>query len=221
MLGFLFLHASSKTTTTYEYPPIRIDSPRAYVTDKEAANYTTPEDAKPYLTSLVGSETADSLIKKIKFSKSTGLNKIEVKAGLGSTTYRQFSQTYNVVNIIKFDDGIIQVRGSTIQGLAEVLSQIIIKTTTKRFLRKTKRSTSYQWRPLKSAELSQVYDKILEKASSKISSAITKAKTPEYKPPPKEVDIVFKHKQLRLIDDSLLIKDTEELKQLDVEKVFI
>ena len=140
MLGFLFLHVSSKTTTTHEYTPLEIGIPHVFLFNKPARNFTKPEYARSFLTSIVGSESAESLIKKIKASKSSSTNKVEFKAAPG-TSERRFSQTYTVINVIKFNNGVIQCLVSTVEAEASVKSELIIKTSTKRFLRKTRVST--------------------------------------------------------------------------------
>ena len=181
MLSFLFIH-----TATKEFPVFSILNPRVTTTKIKAYNFTNAQDAKTHISSIVGSDTADTLINKIRILKSVGTDKVSfqggyssktipIKGAAGAKTVREFAKKYNIVNLIKFNDGVIQVKGFII------ISQVHVYSDTLNVTDKGKRTMLDEWRPLSAEQITKIYETVTKESEELVSNALKMVKTPEYK----------------------------------------
>ena len=177
MLSFLFSFVSCRTRTYYSYPPISISEPVVTASGVTERVFSSPSDPqlKNFLIQYLPAASADVLINKIRFANTVGTDRITINAGLGTTICRAFGNNYAIINLIK-KDGTVKVKICTISANCNVTSEIIILKKKKRFLRRSKKTTLFQWRPLKTNELDQIYSRIQSKASAKVQEVIRMVK---------------------------------------------
>ena len=182
MLSLLLIH-----TETKEFPVFSILNPRVTTTKIKAYNFTNAQDAKTHISSIVGSDTADTLINKIRILKSVGTDKVSfqggyssktipIKGAAGAKTVREFAKKYNIVNLIKFNDGVIQVKGFTIISQVDVYSDTVFNVTGK-----GKKTGLDEWRPLSAEQITKIYETVTKESEELVSNALKMVKTPEYK----------------------------------------
>ena len=176
---------SAETSVQIVPQSLVIGNPEIHLTDHAAREFTSLSASKPYIRSILNSQQAENAIKKLQFSTkiSIDMNSMSGNSQISGSNNRLFERNHVLFCASKKSNGRITLNFVNLDINVRALSEQIVYTTTKEkwlwglIKGKTTTTSRKELRTLSATEVSNVFTKMNNAASSKLQNAIKKAKS--------------------------------------------